>query len=91
MEAVVGLEVQKFMSFVRTLVLLWRWVLMVKAWICLSSLREVHLGMRERREGEGSSAKVVDSCLGVSVLSLVGECEMHWRMGAAIVVVRLIA
>ena len=27
---------------------IWRWVLMVKAWICLSSLREVQWGQRNR-------------------------------------------
>lgn len=43
----------------------------------MSSLREVHLGIRERREVEGSSS--------TSVLSFVGECEMHWRMDTAIV------
>lgn len=54
-------------------------------------MREVHLGMRERMEGEeGSSAKEMDSCLGVSELSFLGECKMHWRMGVAIVVTLLV-
>ena len=58
----------------------------------MSSLREVHLGMRESMEDEGgSSAAVLGSCLGASVLSFVRECETHWRMGVVAIVVTLIA
>lgn len=39
----------------------------------------------------GSSAAVLGSCLGASVLSFVRECETHWRMGVVAIVVTLIA
>uniref|UniRef100_A0A2P2P2E9 Pentatricopeptide repeat-containing protein n=1 Tax=Rhizophora mucronata TaxID=61149 RepID=A0A2P2P2E9_RHIMU len=47
-EEELGLWVQKLRSLVRMRRSFWRWVLMVKAWICLSCLREVHLGRRDR-------------------------------------------
>lgn len=47
MEAVEGQRVQKLMSLVRTAMSYWRWVLMAKAWICLSSARDEHLDMKE--------------------------------------------
>ena len=48
--------------------------------------------MRESMEDEGgSSAAVLGSCLGASVLSFVRECETHWRMGVVAIVVTLIA
>lgn len=43
--------------------------------------------MRERKYGKGASESVVASYLGVSVLGFVGESEVNWTMGAAIVVV----
>ena len=42
-----GWKAQQLMSLVRTVMSFWRWVLMVRAWICLSSLREVQWGKRD--------------------------------------------
>ena len=67
-----GWKAQQLMSLVRTVMSFWRWVLMVRAWICLSSLREVQWGKRDRG-GE------------VIVLGFVGEEEngLIWRALAA--------
>lgn len=39
---------QKFMSFLIKKISFCIWVLMEKAWICLRSLKDLHLGTRER-------------------------------------------
>ena len=48
LKVVEGWKAQQLMSLVRTVMSFWRWVLMVKAWICLSFLREVQWGLRDR-------------------------------------------
>lgn len=50
MKVTLGLSAQKLMSLASTVTSFWRWVLIVKAWICLRPLSEVHWGKRERGE-----------------------------------------
>lgn len=46
----------------------------------------VHLGMRERRLGKGSSVRFVGSRFGVfCVMGFGRECGIDWRIGADIV------
>lgn len=60
MEVKVGFLVQKLMSLVRKVMSFWRWVLIAKAWICFTSLKEAHLGRRERGFCGGFIGSIVE-------------------------------
>ena len=82
MEVKVGLLVQKLMSLLRTVRSFWRWVLIAKAWICFSSVKEVHLGRRERGFCDGFMGSILE--IFPFVLDFEREIEVNGDGAAAI-------